>query len=412
MEAIELIDRSSQQSATRNPKSTAFTLVELLVVITIIGILIGLLLPAVQMAREAARRMQCSSNVKQIGLALHNYHDAHSCLPFGAGYDNVNVYQPGYPTNKINFERGGTWAAMILPFLDRQGHYDLFHFGDAIGSGTNVAATRTSVSTYICPSDSAGAVTGSVVRSGATIVLPPGVMANHYAVGGGGNVEICMCLWYPGCVGPANDRVCEFCAGVCKVADKSPPCFCCQGSNYSGSGNYGCGNYNVWPTGAGSSPGMFAAFPLPIVRFSDVKDGLSTTFMCGEAVPSQNNFFNTAFGNTYPLGPTHIPLNDAAPFTFTSYSFTYNGTCADATLIDNEPSPQSHNRASQPNEYCQGFRSLHPDGANFLMGDGSVHFINDFIDYKLYNRLGIKANRMATAIAGEAVTNTLLPPPD
>ena len=66
----------------------------------------------------------------------------------------------------------------------------------------------------------------------------------------------------------------------------------------------------------------------------------------------------------------------------------------------------------QPVEFCQGFRSWHPSGANFLMGDSSVHFVNEYIDYKLYNRLGIRANRMATAIAGEAVTNTLLPPPD
>ena len=91
--------------ARHNPRG--FTLIELLVVIAIIGVLIALLLPAVQAAREAARRAQCANNLKQIGLALHNYHDAHGVLP--PGY----VYQPGYATG------GFGWASMILPYMEQ-----------------------------------------------------------------------------------------------------------------------------------------------------------------------------------------------------------------------------------------------------------------------------------------------------
>ena len=91
----------------------AFTLVELLVVIAIIGILVGLLLPAVQAAREAARRTHCTNNLKQIGLAMHNYHDAHGALPYGASEIQNN-------------KPGGSWGAFILPYLEQQPAYEQF----------------------------------------------------------------------------------------------------------------------------------------------------------------------------------------------------------------------------------------------------------------------------------------------
>lgn len=120
-----------------------FTLIELLVVIAIIGILIALLLPAVQAAREAARRMACSNKMKQLGIALHNYHDAHGSLPFGCngmqGYD------------------GGTYAAvfgvMIMPYTEMGTIHDELDRSQPLWGAANADVVARPVSLYICPSD-------------------------------------------------------------------------------------------------------------------------------------------------------------------------------------------------------------------------------------------------------------------
>src|ERR1700722_831199 len=118
-----------------------FTLIELLVVIAIIGILIALLLPAIQAARESARRSQCSNNLKQIGIGMHNYHDTHRVLPFGCGAPDAVTPQTG------------TWAALLLPFIEQQTVYALFNFKLAMNDPGNAAAVASLVDTYVCPSD-------------------------------------------------------------------------------------------------------------------------------------------------------------------------------------------------------------------------------------------------------------------
>jgi prepilin-type N-terminal cleavage/methylation domain-containing protein/prepilin-type processing-associated H-X9-DG protein len=125
----------------------AFTLIELLVVIAIIAVLIALLLPAVQSAREAARRAQCVNNLKQMGLAVHNYHDA--ILAFPPGYIAASKFVDG----ETDTAPGWSWASMILPQLDQSPLFSSINMWLPIQSPANSTAVVTSLNTFICPSD-------------------------------------------------------------------------------------------------------------------------------------------------------------------------------------------------------------------------------------------------------------------
>ena len=108
-------------------KKNAFTLVELLVVIAIIGILVGLLLPAVQAAREAARRMQCTNNLKQMGLALHNYHDANRRFPAGGNWKTPAGVVAGRGNRPLR-GNGWAWTTAILPYIEQSSVYNQLVF--------------------------------------------------------------------------------------------------------------------------------------------------------------------------------------------------------------------------------------------------------------------------------------------
>src|SRR6516162_7584669 len=126
-----------------------FTLIELLVVIAIIGILMGLLVPAVQKVRESASRLSCVNNLKQIGLALHNYHDHLNSFP--PGYIDGNANRDSTPDNDVG--PGWGWAAFLLPFIEQENLYNQINFNVGVGLGGNAGPAQVDVKIYQCPSD-------------------------------------------------------------------------------------------------------------------------------------------------------------------------------------------------------------------------------------------------------------------
>lgn len=142
-------------SAPQGRRLRAFTLIELLVVIAIIAVLIALLLPAVQQAREAARRTQCKNNLKQIGLALHNYHDTYLKFPAAMYFSNFPTGNLiGYQQTGADTMHGPSWLVGMLPYIDQGPLYNMANFNVAIGNSVNANVTSANIPAFQCPSDS------------------------------------------------------------------------------------------------------------------------------------------------------------------------------------------------------------------------------------------------------------------
>jgi prepilin-type N-terminal cleavage/methylation domain-containing protein len=338
----------------RTNSPNGFTLVELLTVIVIIGILVSLLLPAVQSARESARRTQCINNLKQIGLAMHGYHAARGHLP-----------QPGVaPTATTSNLLSISWAFCVFPYMDLQNLYDRYNFNEWGNSANNTQVYQTAVvAGFICPSDPVGSQPILHYRCENYMPARP---KPEYATGG----------WYGISVGPGEsvarpptdsawDTYCPFCPRHSAICPDYP-CVCCQ----------------LNPQAGAFSNGIYARPN----RFDDIKDGLSNTLMAGELLPQYTVHSTLLDGGA---GETNIPLTASL-----SHCGPFNGP------YDTSPHNDAYNgqiHSAFPDNYCDAFRSVHPGIVNFVMCDGSAHSLFKFINYELYNELG-------TINGGEPVT--------
>ncbi|MGQ9503861.1 MAG: DUF1559 domain-containing protein [Thermogutta sp.] len=339
----------------------AFTLVELLVVIAIIGILIALLLPAVQAAREAARRSQCTNNLKQLGLAIHNFHDVNSVFPIGQPDDDNNNY---------------AWGAYILPYIEQKSMYDTLVGGGAalvyIPGGDNLrvhGAIReiTGVSPAL-PS-------GHPVRNTDSYNWWCQVGNNHGNPSGATNVAaktIINSFICPSDVLPKQDN---------NGYGKSNYC-CCLGSDVPWYNQLISGGPS-WsqPSGSGGQDGMFRLaqdnYNHFVTSFAELTDGSSNVIAIGE-VTETPNVTRTMIDRVFPLWAGGN--NDwAGQWRIASWA----RVCGVYTPINSKDQTPIINLTLAD----FAFGSKHPGGANFLFGDGSVHFLSETIDATLYRNL-------------------------
>jgi prepilin-type N-terminal cleavage/methylation domain-containing protein len=328
-------------STLRRP---GFTLVELLVVIAIIGVLIALLLPAVQATRESARRSQCRNNLKQLGLGLHGYGHINRKFPPGADHRAPYIFWSLYPG------RMGSFLVFVLPFIEQQAVFDRCDrtvdtvMQSTLGDGRLVATVR--IPTFGCPSDVRGApLDGNPFYNGSPVSM--------------------------------------------KGRDPAPANYAASMGSQLFAGPY---PGNVFGTGGdmhGDSPnpasisGIFGHTEFG-AKFTEVTDGLSKTIAVGEMRPDCSWHAADGWMHYNSLwNATSAPIN---------YPSCPGEPGYDAVL--------SNNMWGGKFAIEQAFRSRHDGGAHVGMGDGSVHFLSDAIDYMTYQRLGDRRDGGSTSIFG------------
>jgi len=362
-------NRSNQQG---------FTLIELLVVIAIIAVLISLLLPAVQSAREAARRAQCTNNLKQIGLATANYIDQFGSYPPGGITKNGDPWNAG--ANSLN------WRAMILPMMEGTNAYNAVNFSvNANNGGENSAAFYTAYSitfsSFLCPSDGTNG-DGKLPNGQLGAGNPKGQFCNQVLDPTTGQVT----AWTPvsNYQGSFGDNYCGgvLCNNLPWETDWKlttlPPGTPRIGYNGYWGTNYG-GTDGFTP-GAGTMRGFFDyRLTQAVATIASVTDGTSNTVIVGEHLPSRAADSNFWFQNGGIHGMT-VPLN--------WNSNTVDPAAANCNNNWQQPSAPTGCRFSAA---AKGFVSLHPGGANFAFADGSVHFLKQNISMPIYCALGSRA---------------------
>jgi prepilin-type N-terminal cleavage/methylation domain-containing protein len=317
------------------PPSRGFTVIELLVVIAIIGLLVAILLPAVQQAREASRATQCKNNLKQIGLAIHDYHDTHSSFPNIGGYAFL----------------GWGFIPMIMPQLDQLAIYDKCNFDDKTECDALFEVRRARIAVLHCPSDTApwmfpdritpnsGCLKGTSTPDGTPNDGQHWIGTTTNYVGSYGDsynnspTEI-----YGG-----DNALATFGAGGCSSNTTATPTAACPRpcSRFGGGINHR-GMFNF--TG-----------DTPAIHMRDVIDGLSNTIMLGHNVTAHTTAENMWFTSIGSVHGTSLPIN-------------YKGTSA-----------------------SRGFWSYHGNGTISGMADGSVRYFTETISPFVHNAMGSRA---------------------
>jgi prepilin-type N-terminal cleavage/methylation domain-containing protein/prepilin-type processing-associated H-X9-DG protein len=319
----------------RTRKNLGFTLVELLVVIAIIGILVALLLPAIQAAREAARRMQCSNNLKQMGLAVHTHIDSQKNFPTGGwGFDWVGDPDRGYAKSQP-----GGWCYNILPGLEQLGLHNL-------GKGADTATkrdlarqlTHTALTVYNCPTRRAA------------IAYPNPYRGNFIAINASDNTS--------------NDN----------VVSRSDYAACSSGAEVgmgiAGPRSIAEASTFAWPPSDPKVSGLNGVtYVHSEVRVREVIDGLSQTIFAGEKYLNPDQYFTGWDGAD----------NES----------TFCGWDNDNCRTTFSP-PLRDRRGSYQTDY---FGSAHSSVCNFLFCDGSVHPLAYTIDTFTFNHLGDRQDR-------------------
>jgi prepilin-type N-terminal cleavage/methylation domain-containing protein/prepilin-type processing-associated H-X9-DG protein len=327
-----------------------FTLIELLVVIAIIAVLVGLLLPAVQKVREAANRMSCSNNLKQLGLALHMYHGDYSVLPHQGQSDQVSFNQGGGYGGSKSIDKGSIFIP-LLPYYEQASLYNginfnlnlalnppLYDVGSQLVGANKVRAYNLKI--LSCPSDN-------------YIPSTPGFQGSNYA--------------------PSMGAQFMFSFGACPAYENS---------TFSIAGNYA--PYGEDSTGALIS-GPFSYLNWA-ARFSDITDGLSNTILLGEIRPYCGSWewanFPADWADSTPYYyATTAPIN----FQTCPGEGPGNDNSSNEGFPNNLPTNCNSNDSFNTS---QGFKSRHTGGAQFVFGDGSVHFITETINLLTYWQLG------------------------
>ncbi len=335
----------------RYPRS-AFTLVELLVAIAIIGLLVSLLLPAIQAAREAARRMQCSNNLRQIGLAIANYESALGTLP--AGYIS-RTSDPSRDSETWDAGPGWGWGAQLLPYMEGATISHQLQMDKPIWDPDHDASIRTTVQEFLCPSVSGDTGPFGVLdKSGNPISR------------GGGTLELARSHYV------ANHGQEEF------ASDRgSAPTVSVFSNIYTGT------TVEVDSNGNASLVADGPFYRNSAVRLKECTDGLSSTIFVGE---HSSRLSDKTWVGVVPGAGSHPRLRSPANGVETAFSLV---------LVHSGPSGGELDITGEPIIHPMNFPTLHagqmfaehPGGGNVLFGDCSVHFVPDSVDLYLFAEL-------------------------